>query len=227
MINSGVRAKPASASANSLGRKTWGQCPPTSSIGSIPNCSRTSPRQKKLSVPASAFQDAFALGFFQKRVRKGFCCFNASTSDLRSAISPLRLSMSTLRSSRAGASASTPPLADQFLWCKNHESALFVYEEVLIHFLQVQSFVNSNTDIVPDHQSCELLSIDEHDSERVTPGAKLWAGCVNTRWSRTRPCLHSLVTSGTAFGGLTERPCQFYTYSFLRMLFSFGIASPK
>ena|SRR5438270_12760517 len=105
--------------------------------------------------------------------------------------------------------------------------ALFVYEEVLIHFLQVQSFVNSNTDIVPDHQSCDLLSIDEHDSERVTPGAKLWAGCVNTRWSLTRPCLHSLVTSGTAIGGLTERPCQFYTCSILRMLFSFWIASPK
>ena len=48
--------------------------------------------------------------------------------------------------------------------------ALFVYEEVLVHFLQVQSFINPNTDIVPDHQSCELLSIDEHDSERVTLG---------------------------------------------------------
>ena len=46
--------------------------------------------------------------------------------------------------------------------------ALLVLEEIFIHFLQIQRLINSDTDVVPDHQRGESLSINKYDLERVT-----------------------------------------------------------
>src|ERR1700736_4602164 len=45
---------------------------------------------------------------------------------------------------------------------------LLVQKVVLVHFLQVQGLIDTNTDIVPYHQSSQSLSVNKNDPKWVT-----------------------------------------------------------
>src|SRR5712691_4525382 len=66
---------------------------------------------------------------------------------------------------------------------------LLVPEEFFVHFLQIQCLINANTDIVPNHQSGEAFSINEHDLEWMTLGEVLrWLSEIRGGYEHTFIC---------------------------------------